>query len=276
MESIEELRRKVAKSTVAHYAPRHDVVVRRISIYLTWLLLHTPISANGVTILQTIVGAIGGLLLIPPAYGWNLLGIFLLQLGYILDCSDGEVARYRGQSSVSGVFLDLVGHQIVVPLMYFGLALGEFQRSGRMELLLLGFATAIFSMRFDICAMFQVVNTLFLKAENPSYSFEELRHKGRPRTSELATTKPSLLRVLFRYPESMNLITIFLIADWLLPRFLPGGLSFIDLFLIAFGTLVPIARLYSVYRIFRDGEVDRRYVEIVDTVHRMDERKTAR
>ncbi|MBU1706410.1 CDP-alcohol phosphatidyltransferase family protein, partial [bacterium] len=115
MESIKELRKKIAKSEVDWHTPRHDVIVRRISIYFTWLLLHTPLSANQVTVLQIIVGVIGSLLLIPPNYGWNLLGILLLQFGYVLDCCDGEVARYRKQSSVGGVFLDLIGHEIVIP-----------------------------------------------------------------------------------------------------------------------------------------------------------------
>jgi phosphatidylglycerophosphate synthase len=269
MESIKELRRKVAKSTVAHHPPRHDVVVRRISIYVTWLLLRTPLTANQVTLLQILVGSAGGILLIPADHAWNLLGIFLLQFGYVLDCSDGEVARYRGQSSVRGVFLDLIGHEIVVPLMYFGLAVGEFQRSGRFEVLFFGFAAALFSLRFDISAMFQVINTLFLKAENPSYDFETLQHITPARTSRLATGRPSIFRVIFRYPESMNLITILLIGDWLFPQLTPGNLSLIYIFLAVFGTLVPLARLYSIFRIFRDGEVEQRYAEIVQTVRRM-------
>ena len=34
----------------------------------------------------------------------------LIQLQLLLDCSDGEVARWRGQRSPTGVYLDRIGH----------------------------------------------------------------------------------------------------------------------------------------------------------------------
>ena len=265
MESIKELRKKIAKSEVDWHTPRHDVIVRRISIYLTWLLLHTPLSANQVTVLQIIVGVIGSLLLIPPHYGWNLLGIFLLQFGYVLDCCDGEVARYRNQSSVGGVFLDLIGHEIVIPFMYVGLAFGEFLRSGRFELLLLGFFAAFFSLRFDISAMFQVVNTLFLRADHPSYNIEKLQSIT-SHTSKIAKSRLPLWRIIFRYPESMNIITLFLVIDWLFGSSFPKPLSLTYVLLVVFGIMIPIARLLSIYRIFREGDIEKRFREIVQTI----------
>ena len=268
MESIRELRKIVAKSSASHYAPRHDVIVRKISIYFTWLLLHTPISANQVTVLQIVVGVIGGLMLMPASYAWNLAGIALLQLSYVLDCSDGEVARYRKQSSVNGVFLDLIGHEIVIPLMYFGLAVGEFQRSGRVELLVLGFAAGLFSLRFDISAMFQTVNTLFAKADNPSYNFETLQSGESSKTTELATSKPSLLRVLFRYPESMNLMTLLLLVDAWLGRNWLGPVGLVGVFLLVYGLLIPLARAYAIFRMMKHNEVETRYREIVAAVLR--------
>lgn len=276
MESIRELREKISKSSVAHFAPAHDKVVRRISIYFTWLLLHTPLSANALTILQTIVGAAGAILLISPEYLTNLLGIFLLQFGYVLDCCDGEVARYRKQASVNGVFLDLIGHEIVIPFMYMGLALGEYLRTAHFEVLLLGFTTALFSLRFDISAMFQTVNTLFMKAENPSYNFDSLQKDTITTTTHLATSKPSWFRVLFRYPESMNVITILLIADIFFPVDLLGGYTFIYFFLLCYGILVPLARLYSIYSIFSKSDVAKRYSEILkrSVLHQKDAHKS--
>ena len=267
MESIRELRDKVAKSSVAHYAPRHDIIVRKISIYFTWLLLHTPLSANGVTLLQISVGVLGSCLLALPEYGYSFAGIAALQLGYVLDCCDGEVARYKSQSSVRGVFLDLIGHEIVIPFMYMGLAIGEFQRSGRIEVIILGFIASLFSLRFDISAMFQVVNTMFLKSGNTSYNFQRLHRLPASETARLATTKPSWFRVLFRYPESMNLISIVLLADWAWRGEIPSHWSLIFLLLLIYGILIPVARLISIYHIFQSGEIEARYAEIVKTVN---------
>ena len=273
MESIRELRKKVAKSGKSHHAPTHDIVVRRISIYLTWLLLHTRISANGVTLMQILVGVAGGLLLIASSHPVNFLGILLLQLGYVLDCSDGEVARYRNQSSVRGIFLDLIGHEIVIPMMYMGLALGEFQRMGRMEVLLLGFTTALFSLRFDVSAMFQVVNTLFIKADNPSYAFEKLEKIEPTRLTKQAVEKPSIFRVMFRYPESMNILTIIILMDWL-AGWQPLGRSLIYYFLLTYGILIPAARIYSIYKIYNSGEIEAKYLELIAIIKKQLSRKS--
>jgi phosphatidylglycerophosphate synthase len=87
-----------------------SLYLRRISPYLTWPLLHTSISANGVTGLMILAGwATASALLIPGIWG-AVLALILGQLQMLIDCSDGEVARWRGTSSPAGVFLDKVGH----------------------------------------------------------------------------------------------------------------------------------------------------------------------
>ena len=75
--------------------PLIAVLYRRISIYLTWLILHTPITANQVTALEVMVSSGGSLFFLfeDPLY-W-VLGFLVLQLSIILDCTDGEVARFR-------------------------------------------------------------------------------------------------------------------------------------------------------------------------------------
>ena len=96
-----------------------SLYLRRFSPYLTWLLLKTPISANGVTALMILVGwSTAAALLIPGIWG-ALLAVVLGQLQMLVDCCDGEVARWRRTSSPAGVFLDKVGHyttEALIPL----------------------------------------------------------------------------------------------------------------------------------------------------------------
>ena len=57
-------------------------------------------------------------LLIPGIWG-ALLAVVLGQLQMLVDCCDGEVARWRRTSSPAGVFLDKVGHyttEALIPL----------------------------------------------------------------------------------------------------------------------------------------------------------------
>jgi phosphatidylglycerophosphate synthase len=97
-----------ARNSGEHWAGK--LYMRRLSPYLTRLLLRTGISANGVTWLMIVAGvAAAGVLALPgllPAIG----AVLLIQLQLLLDCSDGEVARWRGEKSVVGVYLDRIGH----------------------------------------------------------------------------------------------------------------------------------------------------------------------
>jgi phosphatidylglycerophosphate synthase len=114
MPTIAELRAATQPASIfernsgEHWAGR--LYMRRLSPYLTRLLLRTPISANGVTWLMILAGlAAAGVLALPglpPAIG----AVLLIQLQLLLDCSDGEVARWRGQKSPVGVYLDRIGH----------------------------------------------------------------------------------------------------------------------------------------------------------------------
>lgn len=99
-----------------------QLYLRHVSIYLTRLLLRTPITANGVTVLMILSGwAIAASLLIPGWWGPPLAVLFA-NLQMYLDCCDGEVARWRGTSSPAGVYLDKMGHYTTEGLV--ALALG--------------------------------------------------------------------------------------------------------------------------------------------------------
>lgn len=88
----------------------NDVYLRRLSPYQTRLLLKTGVSANGVTWMMIVAGAGAGLVLIIPGLIAGLISLLLGQLQMLLDCSDGEIARWKQQFSPAGIFLDKVGH----------------------------------------------------------------------------------------------------------------------------------------------------------------------
>ncbi len=87
-----------------------SLYLRRFSPYLTKLLLPTGISANGVTILMIFTGWAAAASLLIPGIPGALLAVIFGQLQMLVDASDGEVARVRGTSGASGVFLDKIGH----------------------------------------------------------------------------------------------------------------------------------------------------------------------
>jgi phosphatidylglycerophosphate synthase len=122
------------RSNAEHWVA--DLYLRKLSPYLTRLLLKTPITANGVTYLMIITGiSISAALQIPGIFGL-FLAFLLSQLQMLWDCCDGEIARWRDTQSPKGVFLDRVGHYLTESLIPIALAwrIGE----GDYELLFLG------------------------------------------------------------------------------------------------------------------------------------------
>ncbi|CAN5542584.1 CDP-alcohol phosphatidyltransferase family protein [soil metagenome] len=100
-----------------------SLYLRDISPYLTWVLLRTSISANGVTGLMILVGWSTAAALLIPGIGGAALALVLGQLQMLVDCSDGEVARWRNQRSPAGVFLDKLGHYTTEALIPIALGI---------------------------------------------------------------------------------------------------------------------------------------------------------
>jgi phosphatidylglycerophosphate synthase len=97
-----------ARNSGEHWAGR--LYMRRLSPYLTWLLLHTGISPNGVTWLMIWYGLAGAAALSGPGLLWAIVAVLLIQAQLLLDCSDGELARWVQHKSAVGVYLDRIGH----------------------------------------------------------------------------------------------------------------------------------------------------------------------
>ena len=97
-----------------------SLYLRNLSPYLTWMLLKTSISANGVTGLMILVGWATAFSLLIPGITGAALALVMGQLQMLVDCCDGEVARWRKTSSPAGVFLDKVGHyttEALIPIV---------------------------------------------------------------------------------------------------------------------------------------------------------------
>ncbi|MCK1815672.1 CDP-alcohol phosphatidyltransferase family protein [Streptomyces carpaticus] len=101
-----------------HWAGR--LYMREISLRWTRHLVNTRITPNQLTYLMVLAGiAAGGVLLVPGIAG-AILAALLIQLYLLLDCVDGEVARWRSTTSITGVYLDRVGHYLAEAALLVG------------------------------------------------------------------------------------------------------------------------------------------------------------
>jgi phosphatidylglycerophosphate synthase len=94
---------------------------RRVSIYITWMLVHTGISANQVTLLTVLLAASGAVLLGMAPASLALCGAGGLLAYHLLDKVDGDIARFRRTYSIVGVYLDEVGHGVAFAGTFLGL-----------------------------------------------------------------------------------------------------------------------------------------------------------
>jgi phosphatidylglycerophosphate synthase len=123
-----------------HWAGR--LYMRSISPYFSWLFIRIGFAANHLTVLMVLCGMLGGLLVALPLGGvaWligALAGALLIQVYLLLDCSDGEVARFTGRTSIIGVYLDRIGHYLSEVALLVGLgyrAQGAWESGGWAEL----------------------------------------------------------------------------------------------------------------------------------------------
>ena len=271
MESWKEFSKKIEKDQTDLKADWYGrFFVWKISAPITYLLVRTPISANQVTVIQEIIGTIGAIMLAVPSIKIMLLGIFLIQFGFILDCVDGEVARYKGQSSVRGVFLDLIGHQIVIPFYIFFTSLGVFVRTGQIDALVVGFLGALFIIPTERLALLSVINSMIEKKGNRNYSIDVIGDDDiQIPDNNLTIQKRNgwfwTIKKKWSYPDSMNMLTLFVITEYLFPtiKLWSLDLSPTYIFLYFFSIPVIIGRFLSFHNIFKYNIVEKHFHYII-------------
>jgi phosphatidylglycerophosphate synthase len=109
-----------ARNSGEHWAGK--LYMRRLSPYLTRLVLRTRLTPNGVTWLMMVVGVIAAGVLTLPGLLAAAGALLLIQFQLLLDCVDGEMARWLDKRSPVGVYIDQLAHHITETA--FPIALG--------------------------------------------------------------------------------------------------------------------------------------------------------
>jgi phosphatidylglycerophosphate synthase len=93
-----------------HWAGK--LYMRRVSPHLTRVLLRSGLTPNAATWLMIAAGVAAAGVLTLPGLLAAAGAVLLIQLQLLLDCVDGEMARWLERRSPAGVYLDRLGHYL--------------------------------------------------------------------------------------------------------------------------------------------------------------------
>ena len=106
------------------------LVLRRLSKPLTWLAVKIGATPNQVTIASFGIGLLAAYFFAQGDTFSLVLGALLLQLSIVVDCVDGELARYTRTFSELGAWLDAITDRVKEYVVFLGLAYGAFVQNG--------------------------------------------------------------------------------------------------------------------------------------------------
>ncbi len=232
--SIKELRTicQTPESSL-HDSPICAILFRKISIYITRLLLYTPISANQVTIAMFIAGIACGTFFILGSQGYLIAGFVCFFLMAVLDTVDGEIARARGQGSLRGVYLDRLSHIVTYPYILIGAGIGIYNVTGDMLALLFGLLAGFF---WSVSNQTKVEKQLILNKATGGV-------KRNPKKG-LITWPDSIKRIVaLFYPTGVDIM--------LVGFFFAAILDQMFIVLVWFGVAIPLTWLWEVLSDFK-------------------------
>jgi phosphatidylglycerophosphate synthase len=235
MPSIAELRAATqppslfARNSGEHWAGK--LYVRKFSPYATRLFLRLRLRPNEITWGMIVAGvAAGAVLAIDDAVWAAFVAFLLIQLQILLDCSDGEVARWRHQYSPAGIYLDRLGHWLTETALPIGLGVGAGEP-------VLGLVAAVIQ--------------LLIKGENALVAVTRLE-AGLPKLADHADAvapRPSLLATARRIAAKAPFYRLFVAVEFTIVTLIAAiaGLEVEWLWvLVVLGGLTALLRLVAI------------------------------
>ena len=230
-----------ARHSGEHWAGR--LYVRRFSPYVTRRLVPTRVTPNAVTWAMIAVGLLAAAVLTLPGVLAALAAALLIQCQILLDCVDGELARWRRQFSPAGIYLDRLAHFLTETAL--PIALGIRADGGWDELggyTMLGLLAAVLA----LLVRMEIVLVHVARAEAGKPPFQDTAAASAPRLSPLRRLRRALGFLPFFRAFVAIEATLLALAAALLDLAL-GELEGTRALVVA---LVPVAAITAVGRLF--------------------------
>jgi phosphatidylglycerophosphate synthase len=259
---------------VARKRPEQEFAINRlygahVSPFFTLLCLKLGLSPDQVTLVGAAFGAVGAGLLFLPLGWWSAVAVAALQIGYILDFSDGQLARFTGRSSVAGSYLDWLTHFYVPVLTALAVAASLAWSTQQFAILAVGALAAVELAAFTFSCKEHIL--VAMQREEPGLGatapFQAaLRDDARPSdvlTAGAASPSAnpagisgrahsrswrSLVGELLIYPGSVHLVTLVVLSDLVLDAVVPGAVATRAALLLLWAAAFPVHLVSSARR----------------------------
>ncbi|MCH7619694.1 MAG: CDP-alcohol phosphatidyltransferase family protein [Candidatus Marinimicrobia bacterium] len=217
IEPLSELKKICWKETETVWYAKY--FIRHLSIRVTRMILPLGISANQATLIGIIIGILACILIGTGSIVYSILGVGLLQLSYIFDCVDGEIARYKKQSSVNGIFIDFIGHEVLIPFSFLALTFFLYNNVHQTSILLLGVLAAWSSTSPTGKAKGNVLLNLLGRRSFSYFDYSKLSGGVKSKNHDFneKSILSSFFLAVFYYPGSMNIISVMTLLYFFYP-----------------------------------------------------------
>ncbi len=184
-------------------------------IRITQHLIDTNITANQVTVAGILIGILGAISIAFGSFASALFGVALLQFGFVLDGVDGQLARFRKQSSVKGVFLDTLNHRIINLLMPLSFGLMVFNITNNFPLLLLAIVASFASSNIATTTMQYIVQDILTAGDKKFYNLNEISDGWYGKIQESLPVR--FIKKIIFFPGGMNITCMFGLLYYIIP-----------------------------------------------------------
>ena len=277
IKEIKQLYQPDPKQETVWYA---RAMIRDISAIFTWFLIRTPLSANQATIIQAILGIAGAVLLAFGKRDAAILAVVLIQLGYIFDCVDGEIARFRKKPTVNGIFLDSLNHAIVIPIMFWGLAVYSYFLTNEIWILFIGIILGLIAANPVKKGVLSTLFYMIERKDDPKYNIANLKSDLKIDESDRNNSnikngyyigKKTLfqqifnwLKALSEYPASMNIITIVVIVDIIIFNYTNLNIFPLPAILMIAYTIFLLAKeVLFLFKVYSKRKIEKKFLDII-------------
>ena len=122
----------------------NNLIYRRIGFLFTRMFIRINATPTQVTWIWGALLMLCSLMFLSTNLWIHVLAAFGWIICFSLDCTDGQIARYKKQYSKRGVFLDLINHSVTWPALFICIGLGLYSMTGEINHVVFAFLAGLF------------------------------------------------------------------------------------------------------------------------------------